>query len=463
MYIQQLYTNCLAQAAYYIESNGEAAIIDPIRETTPYTQLAAERGAKIKYILETHFHADFVSGHVDLAKATGATIVYGPGTQTGFESKVATDGELLPLGNINLKVLHTPGHTLESSCYLLIDENGKENAVFSGDTLFVGEVGRPDLLDGIMTKEELAGMMYDSLRNKLMPLPDEVLLYPAHGPGSACGKNIGKETWSTMGQQKETNYVLQQMSKEEFISAITTGIAPAPAYFFEDAKMNKNGTFSIEEIEKNGLQSLSLEIFENETKGGATILDCRPAALFELGFIPGSINVGLDGQFAIWAANVLNLHTPLLIVSEVGKEKEAVDRLARVGFATMKGYLEGGFEVWQNAGKRIDMIISIDAEEFALDAKHSKAIVLDVRKPSEQESGYVAGAKLLPLSDIQANLNELDKEQEYIIHCAGGYRSMVAASLLKSKGFQRVKNVYGGFGQIKTTDIPLEMPKAVGV
>jgi len=449
MFIQQLYTSCLAQAAYYIESNGEAAIIDPLRDYEAYLQLAKERGATIKYVFETHFHADFVSGHVDLAKKTGATIVYGPSTQTSYPVHVAADEEVLTVGKLRIQVLHTPGHTPESSCFLLHDETGKPHCVFTGDTLFVGDVGRPDLLDGVMTKEELAGMMYDSLRNKLMTLPDEVIVYPAHGAGSACGKNIGKETFSTIGEQKANNYALQPMSKDAFIKVLTDGIQPAPAYFFKDAKLNKQGYASFDEVTQKGNTPLTVVDFEKQMQSGAVIIDTRIPDVFENGFIPGAINFGLNGQYAIWAATVLDIAQPVLIVADEGKEKESIDRLTRVGFDHILGYLQGGYEAWLDAGKRYDMVISIDAEEFTLDVKHTEVAVLDVRKPGEFNDLHVDKATFQPLDTLNTSYKDLDPEKEYLIHCAGGYRSMIATSFLKSKGFKNVKNVWGGFGKIK--------------
>ena len=449
MYIQQVYTNCLAQAAYYIESNGEAAIIDPLRDYETYLAMANERGATIKYIFETHFHADFVSGHIDLANKTGAKIVYGPTTQTAYPVHVATDGEVLKLGNINIKVLHTPGHTPESSCFLLQDENGNDHCVFTGDTLFVGDVGRPDLLDGVMTKEELAGMMYDSLHNKLLPLANEVIVYPAHGAGSACGKNIGKETFSTIGEQRANNYALQPMSKADFIKAVTEGIQPAPAYFFKDAKLNKQGYASFDEVLTHGMKALTVKAFEDVVKNGATIIDTRIPDVFELGFVPGSLNFGLNGQYAIWAATILDISTPIVLVTEAGKEQESIERLTRVGFDKIEGYLQGGFEAWTDADKRYDMVISIDDEEFVLDVKHSEVDVLDVRKPGEFNDLHIDKAHLFSLDAISKNYANLDKTKPYLVHCAGGYRSMIAVSYLKAKGFTNVKNVWGGFGKIK--------------
>lgn len=456
MYIQQLYTNCLAQAAYYIESEGEAAIIDPLRDYDAYLELAASHHATIKYVFETHFHADFVSGHIDLAKKTEATIVYGPTTQTTYPVHVATDGEEIKIGKITIRVLHTPGHTPESTSYLLIDDKGNNHCVFTGDTLFVGDVGRPDLLDGVMTKEELAGMMYDSLRNKLMTLADDVVVYPAHGAGSACGKNIGKETFSTIGEQKQNNYALQPMSKETFIATVTEGIQPAPAYFFKDAKLNKQGYTPIEEVINKGMTALDVNTFEQYIKEGITIIDTRIPDVFEQGFIPGALNFGLNGQYAIWAATLLDITQPLLIVSDEGKERESIERLTRVGFENIKGYLKGSYEAWKNAGKRFDMVISIDDEEFALDVKNTEVKVLDVRKPGEFADLHMKTALHFPLDTLNKDYTTLDKNEEYLIHCAGGYRSMVAASFLKSKGFMLVKNVYGGFGKIRNLNLEFE-------
>jgi hydroxyacylglutathione hydrolase len=459
MIIQQLYTTCLAQAAYYIESEGEAAIIDPLRDYDAYIEMAKTNGATIKYIFETHFHADFVSGHIDLAKQTRASIVYGPTTQTAYPVHVAKDGEELKLGKLTIKVLHTPGHTPESSSYLLLDENGKEYCVFTGDTLFVGDVGRPDLLDGIMTKEELAGMMYDSLRNKLMTLPEAVIVYPAHGAGSACGKNIGKETFSTIGEQKAKNYALQPMTKEQFITTVTDGIAAAPAYFFKDATLNKQGYAPIEDVLKKGLSPLSVSTFEAKMKEGATIIDTRIPDVFEIGFIPKAINFGLNGQYAIWAATLLDIATPVLIVADEGKEKESIERLARVGFDNIQGFLDGGFETWKQADKRWDMIITVDEEEFELDAKHTNVNILDVRKPGEFNTAHLTQAIHFSLDKITTDYHTLNKEDEFLVHCAGGYRSMIAASYLKSKGFQRVKNVLGGWSTIQTMKLPITVDK----
>jgi glyoxylase-like metal-dependent hydrolase (beta-lactamase superfamily II)/rhodanese-related sulfurtransferase len=440
----------LAQAAYYIESNGEVAIIDPLRDYQIYIDKATNNGAKIKYIFETHFHADFVSGHIDLAKKTGATIIYGPTTETSFPVLIAKDNEVFKLGKITFTVLHTPGHTLESSSYLLKDESGNDYCVFTGDTLFVGDVGRPDLLDGFMSKEELAAKMYHSLQTKIMPLADDVIVYPAHGPGSACGKNIGKETFSTIGIQKSTNYALQPMSEAVFIETITTGIAPAPSYFFKDAKLNKQGYESFESIIENGLLALPLVKFEEYYVEGATVIDTRVADDFELGFIPKSFNFGLNGQYAIWAATLLDLHSPIIIIAKSETEKESVERLTRVGFDNIKGFLDGGFDTWKNADKKWDMIIGITAEELVLDSVHNaKALIIDVRKPTEFATGHLANAKNIQLSEILTASNNIEKDQEILVHCAGGYRSMVGAAALKTKGFTNVKNVWGGWSQIK--------------
>lgn len=455
MIVEQLYTSCLAQAAYYIESNGEAAIIDPIRDIEPYMEKLNERKAKLKYIFETHFHADFVSGHQDLAKKTGAEIVYGPETVSTLPIRIATDGELFKVGDLSIQAIHTPGHTPESTCFLLIQADGKHHCLFTGDTLFVGDVGRPDLLDGKITKEELASRMFDSVQ-KLKSYSNEILVYPGHGAGSACGKNIGKETFSTLGEQKASNYALKIESREEFIASITAGIAPAPAYFSKDVELNRNGYKSYEEILKTGLTPLDVETLKTKIKNGATLIDSRLPDFFELGFVPGSINIGLNGQFAIWAATLLDLQSEIVLVCKPGTEKETVSRLARVGFDSISGYLENGFDAWKDAGLRYDMVISISAEELALDAKHNpKATILDVRKPEEFKSGHVFNAKNLPLNGLISGSENLDKNQEHLIHCAGGYRSMIAASMLKKNGFTNIKNVWGGFEKIKEEKVEI--------
>jgi hydroxyacylglutathione hydrolase len=457
MYIEQLYTNCLAEAAYYIESDGEAAIVDPIRETESYILIASSRGARIKYVLETHIHADFVSGHIDLAAATGAEIVFGPGAEIGYTVHEARDGEILNVGKITIKVLHTPGHTPESTCYLVRDEKGKPNAIFTGDTLFVGDVGRPDLLDSKMTKEALAAMMYDSLRNKIAPLPDDLLVYPAHGPGSACGKNIGKETWSTLGKQKQTNYALQDMTRDEFVAKLTHGLAAPPQYYFKDAAINKSGYESLSEVMSRNLNSLSLKEFLSRVEGadsGAIVLDARNPNDFESGYIPNAINIGLDDKYAWWAGTLISIETPLLIVAPIGREEEAIRRLARIGYENVIGYLEGGFDTYAKSGRKINTVNSIDPYEFAeliTSGSHGAAQILDVRKPGEYADGHIEGALFIPLGSLEERIGELDpsSDDEYLIHCGGGYRSMIAASILHRHGFDNVVNVRGGFSKIK--------------
>lgn len=459
MYIEQLYTGCLAEAAYYIESEGVAAIIDPIRETEPYLKLAEERNARIKYIFETHFHADFVSGHIDLAAKTGAGIIYGPEANTAYEAYNAKDGEEFAIGKIKIKVLHTPGHTPESSCYLLYDEEGKEHALFSGDTLFINDVGRPDLLDGVMTKEELAGMMYESLNSKIKPLPDHVLVYPAHGPGSACGKNIGPEKFSTMGEQKKSNYALQPMTKEEFIDKVTDGILPPPSYFFEDARINKVGYAPLEEVFEGTMNPLSLDEFKQNINKDVLILDSRIPDDFEKGFVPGSMNIGLNGEYAVWVGTLIDINKPIVLVTEPGKEKESVLRLARVGYENIIGYLDGGFETWKQAGLEIDTVKSIMPEEMT--NKLAEAEALDVRRPGEWNISHVKGAKHMPLGSLIKDLENLDLEKPYLVYCAGAYRSMIASSILKKYGFKDVTNVYYGFNKIVETDVPLEVSEEV--
>lgn len=458
MYIEQLYTGCLAEAAYYIESNGEVAIIDPLRETTPYIELAKKRNAKIKYVFETHFHADFVSGHIDLARKTGSQIIYGPTAQTGYEVYVAKDEEVFDIGRIKLKVLHTPGHTMESACYLLMDENGKDYAVFTGDTLFVGDVGRPDLaIKSDLTIDDLAGMMFDSLNSRIKPLADDVIVYPAHGAGSSCGKNIGKETFSTIGMQKKMNYALQPMNKQEFIKAVTDGLTAAPSYFTLDATLNKEGYSSIDDVLKKNTKALSVEEFETEIAKGSLVLDVRAPDDFEKGFVSNAINIGLNGQYAPWVGALLNSETPLILVTDEGKETEAVLRLARVGYENVNGYLLGGINSWKNAGKHISIIHSVSAADFVTNLS-SSGTILDVRKPGEVENGMIETAQHICLSKLQSELDTLDKAKHYTIHCAGGYRSMMAASIMKQKGFNNITNVLGGMGKIKETGIKLVQP-----
>lgn len=444
MYIQQLYTNCLAEAAYYIESDGEAAIIDPIRETEPYIELAQQRGATIKYIFETHFHADFVSGHIDLSKKTGATIIYGPMAEPNYKVLNAADGEIFVLGKLKIKTLHTPGHTPESSCYLLFDENGKEHAVFTGDTLFVGDVGRPDLLDGKMSSEELASMLYDSLNSKIKPLADHVLVYPAHGPGSSCGKNIGKETFSTVGEQKKFNYAMRATNREQFIKEVTEGILPPPNYFFEDARINKHGYSSIDDVVSRNNHALTADKFAVAVNEGALILDSRKADDFEKGFIPGSINIGLNGQFAIWAGTLIDIKQSLVLVCEPDQEQESILRLARVGYENVKGFLQGGIASWN---KKLDVVDSIQATDMKK-AMTRGTKVIDVRKPGEWNVSHVKDALFLPLTGMPLNLEQLDKNKSYLVHCGGGYRSMTAISLMKRSGFTNLTNIYGGFSAI---------------
>ncbi|MBP9933268.1 MAG: MBL fold metallo-hydrolase [Chitinophagaceae bacterium] len=452
MFIQQLYTACLSEAAYYIESNMEAAIIDPLRDVDQYIELAQSRGATIKYIFETHFHADFVSGHLDLAHKTGATIVFGPDAVTAFKKHQAKDAEVFPLGNVTLTAIHTPGHTLESTCYLLKNEEGKEEALFSGDTLFVGDVGRPDLFSGNLSKEELAALMYDSLQ-KIMALPDEVKVYPAHGPGSSCGKNLGPNTHSTIGEEKRSNYALQPMDKIEFIETVTEGLSTPPAYFPVNAAMNKKGYESMEIIKNQGLQPLNIELFKQLVSEGALILDTRKATLFTQGFIPSAISIGLEGRFAEWAGALLPFHAPIVLVTEPGKEEESLIRLTRVGFDQVKGFLLGGYPAWVEAGERIDLIIDVEADELKMDLNYDHhMIVLDVRKELEYDNGHVKSALNIPLqsmTDIAQIVNFEDTDNIYI-HCAGGYRSVIAASLLKKHGIHNLRNVLGGFDAIKT-------------
>jgi hydroxyacylglutathione hydrolase len=456
MQIEQIYTGCLSQGSYYITSAGEAVIIDPLREVEPYLERAQRDGVKIKFILETHFHADFVSGHLDLSEATGAQIVFGPNANPNFKFYSAKDGELLKFGNSSFKVLHTPGHTMESTCYLLLDENGKENALFSGDTLFIGDVGRPDLAQkaATMTMDELAGLLYNSLRDKVMTLPDEVTVYPAHGAGSACGKNLSKETVSTIGEQKKMNYALRSdMTKSEFIKEVTDGLLPPPGYFGMNVAMNKTGYDSISEVMKRGLTPLDLEafqlVFEQED---VLILDTRSAVEFSQGYIKGSLFIGLEGQFAPWVgAMIPNVNQKLVLVTELGKEEETVKRLARVGYDHVLGYLNGGFETWKKSGKTIDRIDRIDAEQFSSGLKNHP-IVIDVRKPGEFEAEHVLDAENLPLDFINENFIKYPKKP-FILHCAGGYRSMIAASFLKMKGYDQFVDVIGGFSAIAKTNV----------
>jgi glyoxylase-like metal-dependent hydrolase (beta-lactamase superfamily II)/rhodanese-related sulfurtransferase len=457
MKVEQIYTGCLAQGAYYVESNGEAVVIDPLREVAPYLERAKQDGAKIKYVLETHFHADFVSGHLDLAKESGGTIVYGPNANPSFPAHIAQDGEVLKVGAVTITVLHTPGHTMESTCYLLKDESGKPVAVFTGDTLFIGDVGRPDLAQkGNITQEDLAGLLYDSLHAKLMTLPDDVIVYPGHGAGSACGKKMSTETQDTIGNQKQTNYALRAQPKAAFIAEVTDGLMPPPAYFPENVRMNKQGYDSIETVLKRGTQALSPAAFDaaaNETE--ALILDTRDAQTFAKGFIPNSINIGIDGNFAPWVGALIpSLQQPILLVTEPGREEEVVTRLARVGYDNAIGYLAGGFDAWKADGREVDTVTSIPATQLKSALEQTPgAQVLDVRKQSEHLSEHVIGAKNVPLDYINQNMAQVDPKTPYLVHCAGGYRSMIFISILKSRGYHNLVDVAGGFKAIKEAGV----------
>ena len=452
MFIKQFYTSCLSEAAYYIESEGEVAIIDPLRDTGDYINLAKENNAGIKYIFETHFHADFVSGHIDLSRQTGAPIIYGPGAKTSYEVYNAKDNEFFKLGKITIQVLHTPGHTLESSCYLLLDENDKPHAIFTGDTLFVGDVGRPDLSSGNMTSTDLAGIMYVTIQTKILPLADDVIVYPAHGAGSSCGKNMGSENFSTIGEQKKNNYALQPQSKEEFIAAVTNGLTIPPKYFAINAQINMQGYDSLDNIKQKALTPLSFSEFKKIKDDGVLILDTRHASVFTQGFIPGSIFIGLEGRFAEWAGSLLSFDKPMMLVTDPGKEEETVIRLSRVGFDKIQGYLAGGFDTWKNAGQTVDQIVDIEADELAMDIPHDpNLVVVDVRRETEYADGHIAGAQNLPLNEMNGvlNLSHFEDTQNLYIHCAGGYRSVIAASLLKREGIHNLRNVLGGWGEIK--------------
>lgn len=457
MKIEQIYTGCLAQGAYYIESNGEAVVIDPLREVQPYIEKAEKDKAKIKYVLETHFHADFVSGHLDLSNKTGATIVFGPTAKPAFDAYVAKDGEILEVGNIKIKVIHTPGHTMESTCFLLIDENGKETGLFSGDTLFIGDVGRPDLAQKVipdLTQEKLAAHLYDSLHNKIIPLADDIIVYPAHGAGSACGKNMSKETTDILGNQKKTNYALQPMTKEKFINEVLDGLMPPPGYFPENVLMNIKGYESIDEVLHKGTQALSPEAFEaaaNETD--ALLLDTRDAQIFAGGFIPNSINIGIDGSFAPWVGTLIpDIKQTILLIADEGREEEIVTRLARVGYDNTIGYLKGGFEAWKNAGKETDTIESISVDELAKRLEENPTLnILDVRKKSEHFSEHILDSENIALDYINDHIAEVSKDKIYYVHCAGGYRSMIFNSILRARGYDNLIDVQGGFTAIKAS------------
>ncbi len=459
MILEQIYTGCLAQGAYYLESNGEAAIFDPLREVQPYIDMANKRSATIKYVFETHFHADFVSGHADLAKKTGATIVYGPTKmETGFTAHIGTDGEIFKIGDITIKLLHTPGHTMESSCFLVHDEQGKPTAIFTGDTLFIGDVGRPDLAQHViadLTQENLAAHLYASLQEKILPLPDDLIVYPAHGAGSACGKNLSKETSDTLGNQKKFNYALRPgLTKEQFISELLSGLTTPPSYFPKNVLMNIQGYDTIDTVLERGKKALSPDAFEliaNET--GALIIDTRKAADFASGFIPNSINIGHNGTFAVWVGTLVpDIKQEILIVAEKGREEEAITRLARVGYDHAIGFLDGGFDAWKNAGKEIDTIKTISVSEF-IEAKNadSKIAILDVRKKSEFDSEHIVEAENMPLDYINDYFTAIDKQKTYYVHCAGGYRSMIFASILRARGYNNLIDVDGGFNAIKAS------------
>lgn len=461
MRIEQIYTGCLAQGAYYIESNGEAAVIDPLREMTPYIDRASKSGASIRYIFETHFHADFVSGHIDLAKKTGATIVFGPGATTEYNIHNAKDGERFHVGELSIEALHTPGHTPESTCYLLYDASGRPHALFSGDTLFIGDVGRPDLAQKAtgLTQDDLAGWLFDSLRNKIMPLPDDVIVYPAHGAGSACGKNMSKETWDTLGNQKATNYALRKdMTREEFIREVTDGLLPPPQYFAQNVAMNRGGYEQIDQVITRGNNPLSPDEFEalaNST--GALLLDVRPKEDFVQDFIPNSIFIGLDGQFAPWVGTLItDINQPILIIAPEGQAAEAVTRLARVGYDNTIGYLRGGIQAWIQAGKETDRIISINTGEFKSLLLNDEADhILDVRKPSEYQAEHLETAQNFPLDYINLHMEEISREQTYFIHCRSGYRSTIAASILRARGFNQLVNVMAAFDSFSAEGLPV--------
>ncbi|HRG52825.1 MAG TPA: MBL fold metallo-hydrolase [Bacteroidia bacterium] len=457
MKIEQIYTGCLAQGAYYITSEGEAAIIDPLRETQPYMDRLEKDNVKLRYIFETHFHADFVSGHLDLSKKTNAAIVYGPNADCGFNCISAQDNEIFTVGKIKIKVIHTPGHTLESTCFLLLDENGKETALFSGDTLFLGDVGRPDLAQKAahMTQDELAGLLYESLYNKILPLPDDIVVYPAHGAGSACGKNMMKETVDTLGNQKKINYALNQPSKLTFIKAVTDGLLPPPAYFGMNVAMNKMGYDSFDEVLKHGMKKLNAHEFERTaTATGALIIDTRNDSDFAKGFIPQSINIGLNGDFAPWAGTlIVDVMQPVLLVTDAGKEVEAVTRLSRVGFDHVLGHLDGGYETWKKSGKETDFVNRITAKQFASQIKTAESKVIDVRKESEYAATHVENAYNKPLAYINDWIKDIDPSQHFYLHCAGGYRSMIAASILQARGYRNFTEIEGGFNAIAKTEV----------
>lgn len=455
MYIQQLYTGCLSEAAYYVENKGEAIIIDPIRDIDGYLQLLQERNATLKYIFETHFHADFVSGHLELSKKTGAPIVYGPQTHTAYPVTVAGDGQEFNIGDLKLKVLHTPGHTLESTCYLLFNEAGEPHCIFTGDTLFVGDVGRPDLSSGNLSSEELAGLLFDSLENKIKPLADHIIVYPAHGPGSSCGKNIGPNTYSTIGEEKQSNYALKAQTREEFVKAVTTGLGAPPSYFMLNARINMEGYDDLSDIMAKGLRPLSPEevndLVSQETE--VILLDTRHASVFPDGFVPGSIFIGLEGRYAEWAGTLLPYDKDIVLITEPGKEEESLVRLARVGFTRIIGYLDGGYENWKKAGMPTDMLITVEPDELVMDLPFDEnLVVLDVRKATEFDEGHLEEAENLPLDTMKdpGSLAMIEDTDNLYVHCAGGYRSVIACSLIKRQGIHNVRNVLGGYRAIQS-------------
>lgn len=460
MRLEQIYTGCIAHAAYYLESNGEAAIFDPLREVQPYIDRAQKDNAKIKYVFETHFHADFVSGHLDLVKKTGAKIVFGPTAKPAYEAIVAEDGQVFKIGNASVKVIHTPGHTMESTTYLLVDEQGKEHGIITGDTLFIGDVGRPDLAQHViadLTQEKLAGHLYDSLRNKIMPLSDDLIVYPNHGAGSACGKMMSKETTDTLGHQKKVNYALDpSLTKEEFIRQLLTGLTTPPVYFPQNVLMNIKGYESLDTIMQRGKRPMAVSEFEtvaNETR--ALILDTRPASDFAKGFIPNSINIGIDGNFAQWVGEMIpDVKQEILLVTDPGREEESIIRLSRVGYDNTMGYLEGGFETWKKAGKETESVKRMTAEEFATLYETEKPLVIDIRKKSEYDAEHVIDAVNIPLNQLNSHLAEFPKDRSFVLHCAGGYRSMIAASILKQRGWDNFADVSGGFSEMAKTNVP---------
>jgi glyoxylase-like metal-dependent hydrolase (beta-lactamase superfamily II)/rhodanese-related sulfurtransferase len=458
MKIEQIYTGCLAQGAYYVISENEAFIIDPLREVQPYLERLKNDGVSLKYIFETHFHADFVSGHLDLSKATGAPIVYGPNAQPAFEAIVATDEQIFTIGKVKIKVLHTPGHTMESSTFLLIDENDKDVAIFSGDTLFLGDVGRPDLAQKAadMTQEQLAGLLFDSLMTKIMPLSDDITVYPAHGAGSACGKNMMKETVDTLGNQKKMNYALNQPNKEAFIAAVTDGLLPPPAYFGFNVAMNKNGYENFETVKKKAMTSLSPDAFETLVEASsALILDTRDSNAFKNGFVPQAINIGIKGDFAPWVGALIgDVKQEIVLVTDQGMEEEVITRLSRVGFDHVLGFLEGGFDAWKNAGKEVDTVHRISATEFEQEFNAENSSVIDVRKESEYAAQHIDNAYCKPLADINVWTKDIQPNEHFFLHCAGGYRSMIAASILQARGYRNFTEIEGGFNAIAKTSIP---------